>query len=141
MSDIKIKWLLYTVAIALVPFIVRFLLNRSLATPITILTIPDLVAYSLVMQVSTIGAAETLHVRHHKFKTICYGSSIILLIISGLYYGLSIFTEKYPTIVDTDSCIYVLLAICIVSTLFSYATQDKSYKDTLIQGSAPTCIL
>ncbi|VUS78380.1 hypothetical protein [Klebsiella huaxiensis] len=132
MSDTKIKWILYTMVIALIPFIVRSLLNLSINTPVTILTIPDLVAYSLVMQVSTIGAAETLHIRHKKFKTICYGSSIVLLIISGLYYALSLLSEKYPAMMNINSCTYVLLFICLVSTIFSYATQDKSHKDTLI---------
>lgn len=132
MSDIKLKWLFYTLVIACIPFIVRLLLNISTNVPTDLLTISDLVAFSLVMQVSTIGGAENLGAHRLKFKTICNSISIILVLFSGLYYSLSLIAESNKSIMKLDSCIYVLSFICVTSTVLSYATHDRIHKDSIL---------
>ena len=134
MSDVKLKWLFYTLIIALVPFFIRIVLSQSLNLPTEKISVSDLVAFSLVMQVSTIGGAESLSQERHRFKTICFSISIILVLFSGIYYALSLIAEKNPSIMNLNSCIYVLIVICLTSTILSYATHDRLHKDTIMRG-------
>lgn len=132
MSDIKIKWLIYTVLIGLVPCFIRLSLAISTNTITSMVSISDLVAFALVMQISTIGGCEQLNAKHSSFKSFSNGLSIILLILSGLYYALSLLLESKPDLINLNSCLYILAVVCLASTSLSYATHDRIYKDTLI---------
>ncbi|MCK7315662.1 hypothetical protein [Enterobacter cloacae] len=125
MSETKFRWFFYTFVIAIVPFLVRFLLNLTTNISPQILTISDLVAFSLVMQVSTMGAAETLNDQHKKFKTVCFSITTVLILFSGLYYALYIVSEKNPEIMNLNSSIKVLFTICASSTILSFTAHHK----------------
>ncbi|MGP6469909.1 hypothetical protein [Rahnella aceris] len=134
MNDIKIKWLIWTVLIGLVPFFVRLLIHYSANVVTALFTISDLVAFALVMLISTIGTCEQLNDSRAKQKSAVLGSSIILLIFTGIYYALSLIAETKPDFVNIENCTYVLIIFCLVSTLLSYATQDMLHKDNLIRS-------
>lgn len=125
MSETKLRWFFYTFVIAIVPFMVRLLLGFTTNISPHILTISDLVAFSLVMQVSTVGAAEILSDAHKKFKTVCFSITTVLILFSGLYYALSIISEKNPEIMNLNSSIFVLFIICLSSTLLSFTAHHK----------------
>ena len=125
MSETKLRWFFYTFVIAIVPFMVRLLLSFTTNISPQVLTISDLVAFSLVMQVSTIGAAEILSDEHKKFKTVCFSITTVLILFSGLYYALSIVSEKNPGIMNLNSSITVLFFICLSSTSLSFTAHHK----------------
>lgn len=132
MNDIKVKWLIWTVFIGLVPLFIRLSLYISSDMFTSKISISDLVAFALVMQISTIGGCEQLSKDHSRLKAICNGFSIFFLIISGVYYGISLIAESRPDLFNIDSCTTILVFVCIASTALSYATHDRIYKDTLI---------
>ncbi|HHH1591148.1 TPA: hypothetical protein ACPZG2_004136 [Yersinia enterocolitica] len=140
MSDIKIKWLFYTLIIACLPFAVRYLIKFSTNISTDILTISDLVAFSLVMQVSTIGGAENLGANRQAFKTVANGLSYTFAIFSGLYYAISLILQEYPALMKMNSCLYALSFICVASTFLSYATHDRIYKDSIVSGEKPCTV-
>lgn len=130
MSDTKLRWFFYTFLIAIVPFMVRSILNLTTNINTPILTIADLVAFSLVMQVSTVGAAETLNDEHKKFKTICLSLTIVLILFSGLYYALSVVSERNPDLMNLKTSIKVLGVICISSAILSFTAHHKLQNNT-----------
>jgi hypothetical protein len=136
MSETKLRWFFYTFVIAIVPFMVRLLLSLTTNISPQILTISDLVAFSLVMQVSTVGAAETLSDEYKKFKTICFSITTVLILFSGLYYALSIVSEKNPEIINLHSSIITLSIICCSSTILSFTAHHKLQNNTklLMEG-------
>jgi len=117
MSETKLRWFFYTFLIAIVPFMVRTVLNLTTNINTPILTIADLVAFSLVMQVSTVGAAEILNDQYKKFKTICLSLTIVLILFSGLYYALSVVSERNPGLMNLSTSVNVLGFICISSAI------------------------
>lgn len=130
MSETKLRWFFYTFIIAIVPFMVRLLLSFTTNINPQILTISDLVAFSLVMQVSTVGAAEILSDDHKKFKTVCFSITTVLILFSGLYYALSIVAEKNPEIMNLNGSITVLFIICTSSTMLSFTAHHKLQNNT-----------
>ncbi|WP_159051004.1 MULTISPECIES: hypothetical protein [Pectobacterium] len=120
MSIKMTNWLGYTLIIALIPFIFRTLLSIATNMKFEIITIPDLVAFAFIMQVSTIGATEKLSHESAKTKTTLNISSIILIFSSGVFSLIPILGENFSESVDISSSTYLLMTICLFSTITSF---------------------
>jgi hydrogenase-4 membrane subunit HyfE len=113
------QWLLYTVIIGSLPFVIRLtviLLSKGhnwelLWHPI------DFVFMGLTVNISNIN--ETNHKKKHREMTVFW--SVILIIMLSITIGLLHFSEiAVETILDEQAALYTSILLCIVSLIYSY---------------------
>jgi len=120
----KTKWLLYTVLIGLVPFLVRLLIF-SISKDVSvkyILNEIDMITFGLVLNVSNITELEGNTSLEPKAKTINIGVSVFLVIFFTAFLGIS-YVSDLPNvnIFDKDAIKWLSLALSTGAFLFSYS--------------------
>lgn len=126
MKDKKIKWLIYTVLVGLIP-----ILSRSLAWLVTnagaveFLSPSDFVAFGLVMHISNINEIEHFNNVGKSWKTIQNGISIAFIAFYSVLYSFTLVGDK---IVDILAITYCSIFLAFVSFLISYSVYDRISK-------------
>jgi len=119
----KTKWLLYTVLIGLIPFIVRFLifLSRDSMSYLYILNEVDLAAFGLVLCVSNITECDGNVSLEPRARTFNIGFSTFLIIIFAVFLGFSYLSDlPGATGFNKISIKWTSLAISFIAFYFSY---------------------
>ena len=87
----KVKWLIYTVAIGLVPFLARFfvyMFTNSL-TASYLLNEIDIIAFGLALHVANINELTENYIGDEKGKVTNLGICLFMIIIYGIILGIS----------------------------------------------------
>lgn len=120
----KTKWLLYTVLIGLVPFLVRFLIFLVIKDigAKYILNEIDMIAFGLVLNVSNITELEGNTNMDSRSKTINIGVSVFLVIFFTAFLGIS-YVSDLPNvnIFNKDSIKWLSLILSAGAFFFSYS--------------------
>jgi hypothetical protein len=120
----KTKWLLYTVLIGLVPFLVRFLIFLVIKDigAKYILNEIDMIAFGLVLNVSNITELEGNTTMDSRSKTINIGVSVFLVIFFTAFLGIS-YVSDLPNvnIFNKDSIKWLSLILSAGAFFFSYS--------------------
>jgi len=120
----KTKWLIYTVLIGLIPFIIRFIIYLvTLDVKLNyIFNEIDMIAFGLVLNVSNITELDGNNTVSDKWKTTNIGLSVMLVILFAAFLSVSYISEL-PGIkmFDKSAIKWLSLTASLGSLLFSYS--------------------
>jgi len=123
---IKIKWLIYTVAIGLLPFIIRFLMfivseSRDLNF---LMNESDFIILGLVLNITNINELQNKQADLWKIRVI--GLTLLQIAIYSGLLALSYLTEiPDQKMINSDSLFICSLFLSFCSLIFSYAIYTK----------------
>lgn len=127
----KTKWLIYTVIIGLIPFLIRsFICLFDKTSSLNYwLNETDFIIFGLVLNLSNINELEDKEIENKIWKTKKMGYSIIQIIVFSAIFSIITYSEfKSNTdlnIITVKTCSMVL---ALVSFLFSYSIFNRFNK-------------
>ncbi len=126
MSNNKIKWLIYTVFVGLLPILSRIIVwIVTKAGTIEIFSPSDFVAFGLVLHISIINEIEHIIDVDKDWKTIQNGISILFIAIYSVLFALNIVGKNF---IDIQAVKYCTSGLSFVSFLLSYSVYDRVSK-------------
>jgi hypothetical protein len=131
MNNKKIKWLVYTVLVGIIPILCRILVWFVSAgdSAIDFLASSDFVVLGLVLHISIINEIEHISESDQTWKTKQNGFSTAFIAFYGVLFALTLFNGNT---VDAEKLKWCAIALVIVSFFISYSVFDRISK-TVIQ--------
>ena len=126
MGNKKVKWLVYTVLVGLIPIICRmivWLVTKS--GTVELLASSDFVALGLVLHISIINEMEHVSSEEQDWKTILNGVSILFIVAYGVLFAITLLGDK---LVDNSAMTKSAIIIAAISLAISYAVFDRISK-------------
>jgi hypothetical protein len=124
----KIKWLIYTVLVGLIPILLRLVVwlitKKGIVDP---LSPSDFVVFGLVLHISNINEIEHFSFIEKEWKTIQNGVSIAFIAFYSVLFSVSLLGDS---LVDIQVITYCTIASSCVSFLISYSVYDRISKFT-----------
>ena len=129
MANVKIKWLIYTVLVGLIPVFLRLLIwtvlqNRTM----DFLNAADFVAFGLILHISNINEIEHLNDPEKSWKTRHNGISIVFIVLYGALFTCSLFDQSNPGLIDARALKYAAIVLSLASFGISYSIYHKISK-------------
>ncbi|MER2996147.1 hypothetical protein [Pontibacter populi] len=130
---LKTKWLIWSVLIGLIPFIVRtfiWLFSKS-ATPSFWINESDFVSFGLVLSLANINELERKKNKDETWKSISSGISVFFIMVFSTIYGLVTYSDLRG---DNDldrvaikicSVILALVSAIVSSSIYSRMNAKK----------------
>jgi hypothetical protein len=120
MENKKIKWLIYTVLVGLIPILSRLLVwTVTQRGTVNLLTASDFIAFGLILHISNINEIEHLGDEDRSWKTIQNGISIMFIALYSVLFTLVMISERIPSFVDAQVIIICVIFLAVVSLLIS----------------------
>jgi hypothetical protein len=122
MENKKIKWLIYTVLVGLIPILSRLLV--CVATPlgtVNLLSASDFIALGLILHISNINEIEHLSDEDKSWKTIQNGTSIAFIAFYSVLFALVIISEGIPSFIDAQVIKICAISLAGISFLISFS--------------------
>lgn len=122
MKNKKIKWLIYTVLVGLIP-----VLSRSIVWLVTtqgavsLFNASDFIAFGLVLHISNINEIEHLAPIDKSWKTAQNGISIAFIAFYSVLFTLTLLGTSQVKIIDLEIIKYSSMVLSGVSLLISYS--------------------
>ena len=134
MSNVKIKWLIYTVLVGLIPVLSRALIwfisqNRTMA----FFNAADFVAFGLILHISNINEIEHFDDPEKSWKTMHNGISIAFISFYSVLFACSLLSESNPGLINVGAMKYAAIALSLTSFGISYSVYRRIAK--LRQGT------
>lgn len=122
---IKTKWLIYTVLIGMLPFLIRLSLYIMLSERSVsfLMNESDFIILGLVLNLSNLNELEGE--KQNKWKTLMTGISAVQIAIYAGILAISYITEINSEIINEKILFWCSLFLALVSFLMSYAIYDK----------------
>ena len=116
MPNIKIKWLIYTVLVGLIPVLSRVLIwfisqNRTM----DICNASDFVAFGLILHISNINEIEHFNDSEKSWKTIQNGLSIAFISFYSVLFAADLLGQSNPGLIDIGAMKYVSIVLSLTS--------------------------
>ncbi len=129
MSNVKIKWLIYTVLVGLIPVLSRALIwfisqNRTM----DFFNAADFVAFGLILHISNINEIEHFNDPKKSWKTTHNGISIAFISFYSILFACSLLGESNPGLINVQSITYFSIGLSFVSFLISFIVYDRISK-------------
>lgn len=122
----KIKWLIYTVLVGLIPILSRVIVwVVTKEGSVDLLSPSDFIAFGLVLHISNINEIEHFSGVERAWKTAQNGVSIAFIAFYGVLFALTLIGEN---IVDIKAITICTIVLSTVSFLISYSVYDKISK-------------
>lgn len=122
----KIKWLIYTVLVGLIPILSRLMVwVVTKEGSIDLLSPSDFVAFGLVLHISNINEIEHFSDVEQEWKTSQNGISITFIAFYSVLFALTLVGK---TIVDVQAITICTIILSAVSFLISYSVYDRISK-------------
>lgn len=125
----KNRWIIYTVATGIIPLVLRFLyfLFFKKIEADFIFNEGDLAAFGLMLSVSNINELDSNNVVEELWKKKKIGYSILLIIVFGSLYAISLAISELSKKEDVNSNNLkgILLLLCISTLVFSYSIYKR----------------
>ena len=126
MGNRKVKWLMYTVLVGLLPILSRLMVWVVTKEGTVNLWSPsDFVAFGLVLHISNINEIEHFSDLGKDWKTIQNGISIVFIVFYSVLFAITLIGGSLIDIHMITICTVVLSA---VSFLISYSVYDRVTK-------------
>lgn len=114
MENKKIKWLIYTVLVGLIPIISRFLVwGVTQPGTVSLLAASDFIAFGLILHISNINEIEHLRDSNKSWKTVQNGTSILFIALYSVLFSLVMLSESAPNFIDS-----LVVKICVIVLAF-----------------------
>lgn len=119
MENKKIKWLVYTFFIGLIPVISRmFAWGITKTGTLEFLSATDFISFGLVLHISNINEIEHLEQVDQSWKTTQNGSAIFFISIYSVLFAVSLIGDR---LVEKAAMLYCSIALAFVSSALSYS--------------------
>ena len=126
MENKKIKWLIYTVLVGLIPILSRLLVYAvTQAGTIDLFNASDFVAFGLVLHISNINEIEHLTSMGRSWKTIQNGTSIAFISFYSVLFALTLLGNIPGSVIRIYVITYCAMALNVVSFLLSFSVYYK----------------
>ncbi|MBN5142305.1 hypothetical protein JY471_07195 [Stenotrophomonas maltophilia] len=132
MKGKKVKWLIYTVLVGLIPVLSR-LMVWSVTSPgsVALISSSDFVAFGLVLHISNINEIEHFSGVDREWKTIQNGTSIAFIALYSVLFALTIIGGG---LIDGAAMNVCTLILSMVSFLISYSVYDRISRVEAVVG-------
>lgn len=122
MENKKIKWLIYTVLVGLIPIISRLLVwGVTQSGIVNLLAASDFIAFGLILHISNINEIEHLSDSDKSWKTIQNGTSILFIALYSVLFCLTMLSEGIPDFVDSQVITLCVIALALISFSISFS--------------------
>jgi predicted Abi (CAAX) family protease len=137
MENRKIKWLIYTVLVGLIPIVSRVLVwGVTQPGTISIIAASDFIAFGLILHISNINEIEHLDDGEKTWKTVQNGTSILFIALYSVLFALTMLSEGLPHFVDSKVIKICVITLAVVSFLISLSVFHRvSTMEPLINSS------
>ena len=126
MGSKKIKWLIYTVLVGLIPILSRLMVwIVTKQGSVELLSPSDFVAFGLVLHISNINEIEHFSGVDRSWKTLQNGISIAFIAFYSVLFALTLVGKA---IVDVQAITICTIILSIVSFIISYSVYDRISK-------------
>jgi hypothetical protein len=121
----SVNWLIYTVAVALIPIIFRFLTWAfTTSTEIPPISIGDILLFSLIIHLSIINEISHINDENHsRWKDSNIGISTLWIVFITFMLTLSFLSEAKPDLIKVT----VLLWCCIILAITNFIIGCRVY--------------
>lgn len=127
----KTKWLIYTVIIGLIPFIIRtliFAFDRTCSFEYW-LNESDFIIFGLVLNLSNINELEDKSFEDKNWKTINVGASVVFIVIFSAILSLITYADfKLNTDIDKTRVKVLVGIFSMITLIFSYSIYNRLSK-------------
>ena len=127
MENKKVKWLIYTVLIGLIPIFTRVLIWSVTNGQVAVISPSDIIIFGLILHISNINELEHYE-KDKSWKTIHNGISITFIVFYGLLFTLTLLSEIKPKFIDYTIVTYISTIFSIGSFIISYSIYDRINK-------------
>ena len=129
MQNIKIKWLIYTVLVGLIPVLSRALIwfisqNRTM----DFLSASDFVAFGLILHISNINEIEHFNDSEKAWKTIQNGISIAFISFYSVLFACSLLDQSNPGLINVGAITSLSIVLSFTSFLISFTVYNRISK-------------
>ena len=122
MGNIKTRWLVYTVLVALIPMLCRLLVWGMLdANNVNWIDASDCIAFGIIVHISSINEVEHLDDKQGSWKTIINGTSIAFITIYGVLFALNVVEESDKNLLKDGVLLYLVSVLAIISFVIGFA--------------------
>lgn len=125
-SDVKLRWLIYTVAFGMVPILMRLLVGCFVPddSGLVWLSASDFISFGIVLQVSIFNEMRYHDAKDLEWKHRMLGVSAFLMVFYAALYVILLFSEVY-TDLDVDALRYSSMASSCISLLLCFVFYDR----------------
>ena len=126
MGNKKVKWLIYTVLVGLIPILSRLIVwIVTKEGSVDLLSSSDFIVFGLVLHISNINEIENFYEAEREWKTLQNGISIVFIAFYSVLFSLTLVGK---TIVNTQAIMICAIVLSVVSFLISYSVYDRISK-------------
>jgi hypothetical protein len=126
MENKKIKWLIYTVIVGMLPILLRLLVWLVDKTKtVEPFSAADFVMFGLVLHISNINEIEHLQKLDKTWKTVQNGLSVVFITIYSVFFALTLLSSINPELIDQIKITYYAAVLNVASLILSYTVYDR----------------
>ena len=129
MENKKIKWLIYTVLVGLIPILSRiFVWSVTESGVVSLIMASDFIAFCLILHISNINEIEHLTDDEKSWKTVQNGTSIAFIAFYSVLFALIMISEGIPSFIDIDAIKNCAVGLAVISFLISFSVFHRISK-------------
>lgn len=122
MENKKVKWLIYTVLVGLIPILSRLLVwGVTESGVVSVITASDFIAFGLILHISNINEIEHLSEDELSWKTIQNGISIAFIAFYSVLFAIIMVSEGIPSFIDIDVIQKCTVGLAFISLMISFS--------------------
>ena len=126
---VKVKWLIYTVLVGLIPIVLRALLWAiSPYQTVDLFSASDFVAFGLILHISNINEIEHFNDLEKSWKTFQNGTSIFLITVYSFLFAAYLFGQANPGKINVGTVRTISMILSGVSFYLSFSVYDRISK-------------
>ena len=126
---VKVKWLMYTVLVGLIPVVFRALLwIISQHRTMDVFSASDFVAFGLILHISSINEIEHFNDLEKSWKTFQIGASVFFIAVYSLLFSFDLWGQANPGIIHVGTIRTISMILNCVSFYLSFSIYDKISK-------------
>lgn len=129
MENKKIKWLIYTVLVGLIPIFSRiFVWYITESGVVSFIMASDFIAFGLILHISNINEIEHMADDEKSWKTVQNGTSITFIAFYSILFALIMISEGVPKFIDVKALEKCAVGLAIISFLISFSVFHRISK-------------
>ena len=129
MVNKKIKWLIYTVLVGLIPILSRiFVWSVTESGVVSLIMASDFIAFGLILHISNINEIEHLTDDEKSWKTVQNGTSIAFIAFYSVLFALIMISEGIPSFIDIEAIKNCAVGLAVISFLISFSAFHRISK-------------
>ena len=129
MENKKIKWLIYTVLVGLIPILSRiFVWSVTESGVVSLIMASDFIAFGLILHISNINEIEHLTDDEKSWKTVQNGTSIAFIAFYSVLFALIMISEGIPSFIDIEAIKNCAVGLAVISFLISFSVFHRISK-------------